>query len=376
MIDTGDQRQNFQRLVIKVGSSGVTDAEGLSEPKIQRITHDLAVLAKSSREVILVSSGAIQVGRSLGLSLDTEFPDMDLLQAYSALGQPRLMQAYDAALRKQDCRCAQVLLTHEDFSDRQRRLNLRNTLLRLLQLGVIPIVNENDSVSFAEITVGDNDQLAAMIAQAVQADVLILLTEPDGLFDRNPSDPSAQRLTQIDADDDFQKILTRGRSSSGRGGMKTKLEAVRRITPLGIPVLIATYNEAKPIQRALQGGGSYFAAQSRSSNSARQQWFVSGIKAGAIIRIDAGAYQALQEGASLLPSGIRSVAGKFRRGDIVKIMYQRKTIACGIAEYGSADFERIRGKRSEQIMAVLGKIPSKVAIHRNNLLMLIPEKGS
>lgn len=356
-----------KRIVVKVGSNGVCDGAGLRRSVIASLAADIHHLLEHDHEVILVSSGAIHVGRQ-----EAKLPDsieMDVLQALSAIGQPLLMAAYQDAFRQLSRVCAQVLLTHEDLGHRQRNLNQRNTFLRLLSAKAIPIVNENDSVSYAEITVGDNDQLAAMLAQSLNADALILLTEPTGLFDRPPNEPGAQKIDQIHPDDEFSTISTKGQSTAGRGGMKTKVAAVRRITPLGIPAIISSFANPSPILAALEGAGTFFHAEPDTRLAARYRWLLSSAKAGAKIRIDQGAFEALSKGASLLPRGIRSLIGPFRRGDCVALTFRNRIVAHGLTEYSFRELEKIRGHKSDEIKAILGSLPSKVVIHRNNLVM-------
>ena len=359
--------QSPKRIVVKIGSNGITNENGIDCKVLQSLTQDIHRFSTNGCQIILVSSGAIQMARAI-LKHPTN-GDIDSLQALSAFGQPRLMSAYEAAFTELGLHCAQVLLTHEDLGSRRRNLNLRNTLLRLLANGMIPIVNENDSVSYSEITVGDNDQLAAMVAESIAADLLILLTGPDGLYNRDPSDPEAMVIQQIHASDDFRKVITRGQSAAGRGGMKTKLEAVRRVTPLGIPVIISSYKKPAPIASALTGGGSFFFATDQGNTSQRQRWLVSSVKAGAKIRIDTGARDALWRGASLLASGITSLAGPFRRGDGVSLIHNNRVIAYGLSEYSFKELEKIKGKNSQEIKSLLGRVPSKVVIHRNNLVL-------
>ena len=356
-----------KRIVLKVGSLGVTGETGVDKARLASLSNDIIWLLKNKVEVILVSSGAIQVGRAH--LRETKSEDINTLQAMSAIGQPLLMAAYQGIFQKKGVSTSQVLLTHEDLGNRKRNLNLRNTLLRLLEFGVLPIVNENDSVSTAEISVGDNDQLAAMVAEATMADLLVLLTGPDGLYTCDPEKEGAKKLTAIDPEDLLEQINTKGRSGAGRGGMKTKLDAVRRVTPLGIPVVISSYKAKNPIRNALSGGGSYFGVPKDTKKTGKKRWLVSSAKQGAKIKVDKGAYLALKKGASLLPSGIKSLEGLFRRGDLVTIYHQNKIIGHGLSEYSIKELTKIKGKKSSEIEAILGHYPSKVVIHRNHLAL-------
>lgn len=358
-----------KRIVVKIGSAGVTNEHGIQTDKLSQLAREVRSLFDQKYEIIIVSSGAVQAGRAI---LNKPLKgDIDVLQALSAVGQPLLMAAYQEVLSKESLTCGQVLLTHEDLGHRKRNLNLRNTLLRLIHSGVVAIVNENDSVSYAEITVGDNDQLAAMVAEAIDADLLILLTGPDGVYTCDPSLPEARKIERITHSDNLLEIGTKGKSSAGRGGMKTKLDAVRRITPLGIPVIISSYKNPFPIHSALVGHGSFFLPDEETSSGKRRRWLVSSAKAGAKIKIDQGAFEALAKGASLLPSGIKRCEGSFKRGDCVSVIYRNQVIAHGLSEYSLKEIEKIKGHNSTQIKLLLGSVPSKVAIHRNNLVLKV-----
>ena len=240
------------RVVIKVGSLAVTDEKGgVSVAKIKAIVDELLELRNKGYAPILVSSGAINSGRSF-VSKPTEKSMMiSYQQAAASIGQPLLMQAYLNALAISGTNCGQILVTHEDFKERKRFLNIRNTINRLLENEIIPIINENDTVSYDEITVGDNDQLAVMVTEATDAEKLILLTEADGLFDKNPKDHDAKRFDVVDFRDDFSGVRFAAKTSVGRGGMDTKLKAVRKLTPNGVDVIIGTFLIEHPLTRLL-----------------------------------------------------------------------------------------------------------------------------
>lgn len=361
-------KPGIKRLVIKIGSAAISsEQDGVDQARLAKIVEECHKFYESGIEVLLVSSGAIQAGRTLLKNHDRN--EMAFLQACSAVGQPLLMEAYRRLFSRFQINCAQVLLTHDDVSHRQRYLNLRNTLLQLLETGAIPIMNENDSVSFEEITVGDNDQLAAMAAEIVSADCLVMLTGPDGLYTADPALPAAKKLSYVPYQESLSHIKTNGKSSVGRGGMRTKLEAVRKLTPLGIPVIIATYKDQYAISRALSGGGTFFEAAPDKWQSMKKRWLLSTTKSNAYIHIDAGAYSAILSRKSLLPSGLLEVKGTFRRGDCIQILYAGKACAIGLSEYASKDLLRLIGRKSYEIESILGVCPSKVVVHSNNLVL-------
>ncbi|HYX37359.1 MAG TPA: glutamate 5-kinase [Oligoflexus sp.] len=357
-----------QRLVIKIGSAALAHPEtGVDQHKIEQIIHDCFRLLQAGMEVIVVSSGAISIGRRhMPVPADGSIA---YLQACSAVGQPLLMRCYTQAFHHHHKQCAQVLLTHEDMRDSKRKLNLKNMMNKMLQAGITPILNENDSVSYAEITVGDNDQLAAMVTEVMEADGLVILTSPDGLYDRDPGLGEAQILHKVAYDEGFGKLNLAGKSSAGRGGMITKLEAVRKLTPLGIPVILATFKKDQPVLAALEGGGTFFEGSPQATQKARHRWLTASARLGAKIKIDRGAGEAVLNNSSLLPSGIHHVEGSFKRGDCVKILCGNRVVALGLVEYSAAELRKIQGRQSQEISRILGYCPSKVAIHKDNLVI-------
>jgi glutamate 5-kinase len=360
------------RIVVKVGSLAVSDEQGgVSPEKIKKIVSDLHGLKAHGYLPILISSGAINTGR-----LHIEKPEekkmmISYQQASAAVGQPLLMKAYIDALTELRWTCAQILVTHEDFKERKRFLNIRNTINRLLENGILPIVNENDTVSFEEITVGDNDQLAVMMTEASDAEKLILLSEADGLFDKNPKEADAQRFEEIDFRDDFSTVKIATKTSVGRGGMDTKLKAVRKLTPLGVDVILGTFLTDKAISRLLlHQGGTIFKGNPVRQKSRRKSWLSTVVKNDCYVVIDEGASSALLDSnTSLLPVGIKKVHGKFKRGDVIQIRHRSKVLAVGLTEYDYKELELIKGKRSSEISSLLEYVHSKVAIHKDNLLL-------
>lgn len=360
------------RVVIKVGSLVVTDEEGgISQAKIKGIVEELIILINSGYAPILVSSGAINSGRRFVREPEEKKMMISFQQAAAAIGQPLLMQAYVENLAKYDAHCGQILVTHEDFKERKRFLNIRNTINRLIENNILPIVNENDTVSFEEITVGDNDQLAVMIAEATDAEKLVLLTEADGLFNKNPKESDAVRFDTVDFKDDFSGVKFAAKTSVGRGGMDTKLKAIRKLTPNGVDVIIGTFLTKNPLTRLLNGeGGTLFKGNPLKQISKRKSWLSTVVKNEAWVVVDEGCYLALSKSnTSLLPIGIKKVHGVFKRGDVIQVKHKNKTIAVGISEFDYREMDLVKGKKSSEISSLIDNPPSKVAIHKDNLLI-------
>lgn len=360
------------RVVVKVGSLAVTDeAGGVSLPKIKALVKELELLKAKGYSPILVSSGAINSGRSFVKKPEEKKMMISFQQAAAAIGQPLLMKAYLDALLEYNSQCGQILVTHEDFKDHKRFLNIRNTINRLIENGVLPIVNENDTVSFEEITVGDNDQLAVMMALVSDAEKLILLTEADGLFNKNPKDADATRFDEIDFKDDFSGVKFAAKTSVGRGGMDTKLKAVRKLTPLGVDVIIGSFLLENPLTRLLEAkGGTLFKGNPEKQTSRRKSWLSTVVKNEAWVVVDEGCSLALAKGStSLLPIGIRKVHGVFKRGDVIQVKFKNKTLAVGISEFDFREMDLVKGKNSKEISDLIEDAPSKVAIHKDNLLL-------
>jgi glutamate 5-kinase len=360
------------RVVIKVGSLAVTDENGgVSKAKIKALVHELEALKRNGYAPILVSSGAINSGRGLIKKPAEKKMMISFQQAAAAVGQPLLMKAYVDELEEKGSHCAQILVTHEDFKERKRFLNIRNTINRLIENNILPIVNENDTVSFAEITVGDNDQLAVMITEATDAEKLILLTEADGLFNKNPKEADAVRFDVIDFKDDFSGVKFAAKTSVGRGGMDTKLKAVRKLTPIGVDVIIGTFLIDSPLTRLLEGkGGTLFKGNPERQTSRRKSWLSTIVKNDSWVVVDEGCFHAMMKATtSLLPIGIKKVHGVFKRGDVIQVKHKNKTIAVGISEFDHKEMEIVKGKKSAEISVLIENAPSKVAIHKDNLLI-------
>lgn len=362
-------------IVIKIGSLGVSESKGgYSLSKIKNLVEDIYRLREQGYGVVLVSSGAINSGKNLLPQILNDEVDkaysISIQQALSALGQPYLMKAYQEVLSGYKIIPAQILVTHEDFRHRERHFNIRNTLFTLLNSGALPIINENDTVSFREITVGDNDQLAVMVAQTLEADHLVLLTEVDGLYDGHPEDPKSRKLDRVEYNQDLNFIHYSAKSLIGRGGMKTKVEAIRKLTPLGTDVLLGSFQFPSPVSRVLSGqGGTFFKGSAQAKAKIKKSWLATTAKTGCFLIIDEGAKKALLKGASLLPVGIKKVVGSFKRGDIVTVKFQRESVAFGSVSYSSQELEKIKGAHSQELSQILHDVIADEAIHRDNLFL-------
>jgi glutamate 5-kinase len=365
---------NARRIVVKVGSSLVTDeGRGLDAEAIGQWCRQLAVLVKSGREVIMVSSGAIAEGmKRLGWA--TRPQAIHELQAAAAVGQMGLIQVYESQLRDNGIGSAQVLLTHADLADRERYLNARSTLLTLLQFGVVPVINENDTVVNDEIKFGDNDTLGALVANLVDADALVILTDQKGLYTADPrKDPAARFVHEAIAGDPALEAMAGGAGSSlGKGGMITKILAARRAAGSGASTVIAWGREPDALIRLSQGEaiGTLLVAQT-PKNQARKQWMADHLQLRGSVTVDAGAAAKVRdEGKSLLPIGMTAVQGEFSRGDVIAIRDADGTeVARGLANYASAEARLICRKPSQDFEKLLGYTGEAEMIHRTNLVL-------
>ncbi|MFN3570787.1 MAG: glutamate 5-kinase [Polaromonas sp.] len=365
---------NARRIVVKVGSSLVTnEGRGLDAAAIGLWCQQLAVLVKSGREVIMVSSGAIAEGmKRLGWAARPKA--IHELQAAAAVGQMGLVQVYESQLRDNGVGSAQVLLTHADLTDRERYLNARSTLLTLLQLGVVPVINENDTVVTDEIKFGDNDTLGALVANLVDADALIILTDQKGLYSADPrKDPGARFIDEAVAGDPALEAMAGGAGSSiGKGGMITKILAAKRAAGSGASTVIAWGREPNALIRLTQGEaiGTLLVAQT-PKNQARKQWMADHLQLRGSVAVDAGAaVKVRDEGKSLLPIGMTSVHGEFSRGDVIAVHDAAGSeIARGLANYSSAEARLICRKPSAEFEKLLGYTGEAEMVHRTNLVL-------
>jgi glutamate 5-kinase len=363
------------RIVVKVGSSLVTnEGRGLDRAAVADWATQIAALRQQGRQIVLVSSGAVAEGMAR-LGWQKRPAVMHELQAAAAVGQMGLCQAYEAAFAQYGLHTAQVLLTHEDLADRQRYLNARSTLFALLRLGVAPIVNENDTVVTDEIKLGDNDTLGALVANLIEADALVILTDQRGLYDADPrKTPDAKFVSHALAGDPALEAMAGSAGSGiGKGGMLTKILGAKRAARSGAHTVIASGREPNVLTRLAQGAciGTELRAD-MPVRSARKQWMADHLRTRGRVALDAGAVRALvHEGKSLLPIGVTAVEGEFERGDVVACVdAQGQECARGLVNYSSADARRIMRQPSANIAVILGDMSDPELMHRDNLVVM------
>jgi glutamate 5-kinase len=372
-----DQRKKalkgIKKIVIKIGSAVLTENGVLHHPTITRLVDDIASLVKKGIQTTIVSSGAIAsgVGR-MGMSRKPE--TIPQKQAVAAIGQGSLMSAYEEAFNTHRLLAAQLLLTREDLTNRQRYLNARNTLITLLEWGIIPIINENDTVAVDEIKFGDNDNLSAMISHLIDSDLLIILTDTDGLYEKDPREDSAASFIPV-VDHIDRQVVEYTSSYSGQwglGGMRSKIMAARKATAAGIPVIVANGRKEGVLQDLMKGRslGTLFLAQ-KPTLTRKKHWIAYTLKPNGEIVVDEGARRALMEkGKSLLPSGVVEVRGRFGVGACVRLLDQDlRIIGKGLVNYSSSDVAKIRGLQTSQIEKRLEYKYSDEVIHRDNMVI-------
>ena len=364
-----------KRVVVKVGSSLVTNqGHGLDHSALARWAEQIAELKRRNRHVLLVSSGAIAEGmQRLGWSRRPR--QLHELQAAAAIGQMGLVQAYESCFRTHDLHAAQILLTHDDLSDRRRYLNARSTLRTLLALNTIPVINENDTVAIDEIKFGDNDTLAALVTNLVEADALVILTDQPGLFTRDPRRyPDATLVAEAKAGDpELERMAGGAGSHIGSGGMQTKIRAAKRAARSGAHTVIASGREPDVLLRLTDGEmiGTQLIAETMTL-AARKQWLADHLQVRGQLKLDAGAVKALaQDGKSLLPIGVYELSGDFERGEVVSCLDpDGREVARGLVNYNAGETRRILRAPSHEIEARLGYIDEPELIHRDNLVLL------
>jgi glutamate 5-kinase len=365
-----------RRIVVKVGSALLVDpASGrINRAWLETLVEDLLRLRQRGQPVILVSSGAIALGRRR-LGLPPGGLRLEESQAAAAVGQIRLAHAYKELLEAHAVTVAQVLLTLEDSERRRRYLNARATLETLLAHGALPVVNENDTVATAEIRYGDNDRLAARVAQMASADCLVLLSDVEGLFSADPNrDPRARIVPEVrHIGPEIEAMAGRPASDLGSGGMTTKILAAKIAVAAGCHVCIAAGGHRHPLRRIEEGAACTWFVPSATPAAARKQWIAGTLQPAGALSIDAGALRALQDGRSLLPAGVTAARGRFERGDTVSVLAADGTeVARGIVAYSDADAVRILGRRSSEIETLLGFRGRDEMIHRDDLVLLPP----
>lgn len=357
-----------KRLVVKIGSALLVEEGELREGWLTALARDVAAQKAAGSDVILVSSGSIALGRSV-LGLPPGPLPLEQAQAAAAVGQIRLARAYEVALAPHGLTAAQVLVTLEDSRDRRRYLNSRTTLETLLSLGTIPIVNENDTVATDEIRYGDNDRLAAQIAVTVGADLLVLLSDIDGLYTANPAEnPEARHLPRVaEITPEIEAMAGDAGTGLSKGGMKTKLMAARMATAAGCAMMIGDGRQPHALSRLADGGKATYFATDGDPHAARKGW-IAAMKPMGQVRVDAGAAAALGQGKSLLPAGVTSIMGDFERGDPVQIQApEGHVLGQGLTRYTSSEARAIAGHQSAEIEALLGYPGRAALIHRDDM---------
>lgn len=369
-----DPLRETQRIVIKIGSSLLIDPEKgtLKTQWLETLIADIAALHSMGKHVLIVSSGAIGLGRRTLKLSDHGAITLSQKQAASAVGQIQLTQAYQTALSKHNIVAAQVLLTIEDSENRRRYINARNTLLTLLEKTAIPVINENDTVATSEIRVGDNDRLAARVAAMASADMLVLLSDIDGLYSSDPTQntdadfiPLVREITP-----DIAGMAGVSRTDVGTGGMVTKLKAGRIANGAGCHMIITNGHTANPLQKLRSGGRHTLFEAHATPRAARKEWLASGLSSQGTITVDEGAIKALIKGSSLLPAGVTGVTGVFERGDAVTIIDQSgQSIGRGLSAYRAAELRKIQGAQSHEISDLIGYDGRPEAVHRDDLVL-------
>ncbi len=366
--------KTLKRWVIKLGSSLLTGERGLNKPAIAHIVEQIVALKKQGIDVILVSSGAVADGM-MRLGWTTRPRALYELQAAAAVGQMGLVQAYESCFQRHGMHTAQILLTHDDLSNRKRYLNARSTVRALLDLDVVPVINENDTVSFEEMRFGDNDTLAALVANLIEAELLVILTDQAGLFDKDPrTNKDAKLIVESTAGDPALDGIAGGTPGTlGRGGMLTKVKAAALAARSGTSTVIASGENKSVLMQILQGDSvGTLLTSSHVLMAARKRWLAGHLRIHGKLHVDAGAVKVLREsGRSLLPVGVTSVEGQFNRGELVVCVDQQgNEIARGLVNYNAEETSKIIGSCSDEIEEKLGYVDEAELIHRDNLVLI------
>ncbi|MEX0799426.1 MAG: glutamate 5-kinase [Bacteriovoracaceae bacterium] len=373
-----EELKGVKRLVVKVGSNVVTMKKNgkCDLRKMRIIVEDICELQDKGIEVVLVSSGAVNVGKAF---LKRHLPregKIDLQQSASAIGQPKLINKYSALFEENDNICSQILLTHDDFRKRRRFLNAKQTIEVLLKNNITPILNENDSISYTEITVGDNDHLAASAAQMVNADALLIITSAQGLYDKDPEEEGAKLIRKVSFDECLNHVDMTTKTTCGRGGMESKIHAVNKVTPLGIKAIISSKDNNRIVLDPLTTDtGTLFGPKSSYDPELRKAWLISTKKLNCYIEVDHGAKKALLKGKSLFAKGIVGVSGEFYQGDCVDITHDGEVFAVGVSEYDMSDVHRIKRKHSDEIEEILGFKAANEVVQTINLVLNEDQKN-
>ncbi|HUK56373.1 MAG TPA: glutamate 5-kinase [Nitrospiria bacterium] len=373
--NSGTLIQAVKRFVVKIGSSLIASRDhGLDPHRLEALAHEMAHLQRQGHEIVIVSSGAILSGlEKLGIKQRPK--SLPVKQAAAAVGQSRLIWAYEKAFEAQGLKVAQVLLTQEDLADRKRFLNSRNTLTTLLEYGVIPVINENDTVAVEEIRFGDNDNLAGLVTHLIDAQLLVILSDVEGLFTDDPRlHPDARLIPVVNQVDSETERLARDTTTrEGTGGMRSKVQTARDVATYGVPTVIASGRKSGVLTEILKGNpvGTLF-LPSRGRRNSRKHWIAFTSRTKGRLSLDAGAVEALTaKGKSLLPSGIVRVEGRFQAGDAVTCIDSKgREVAKGLVNYSSDHVEKIKGAKTAEIAKILGRNDYDEVIHRDNLVIL------
>ena len=366
--------ENTKRIVIKIGSSLLfqEDSNKLNEEWLLSLAEDIRYLNESKKEVIIVTSGAIALGAK-DLNLDSNEMKLDINQAISSVGQIHLMSSYKNAFEKNELKISQILLTLDDTEQRRRSINARRTIDTLLKIGIVPIVNENDTIATSEIKYGDNDRLASRVAQITSADCLILLSNINGLYSSDPKNNDKIKLISeiTEINEDIEKMVGDSVSELGKGGMKTKISAAKTSMAAGCHMAITNGTINNPIKALFKKRPCTWFKPSRTPLTARKQWIVGTMKPIGTLVIDNGALEALKKGRSLLPAGIIRVNGNFLRGDVISILTNdNDKIGVGLAGYSSNDANKIKGHKSNEIAKILNYSFREEIVHKDDLVLI------
>tara|TARA_Y100000590_G_scaffold97495_1_gene110916 strand:+ start:2734 stop:3840 length:1107 start_codon:yes stop_codon:yes gene_type:complete len=361
----------FKKIVIKIGSSILVDEIGKPKVKwLQQFTKDIKDLIKKKKQVVIVSSGAIAMGCEY-LKLNKKGLKVDKSQAIASLGQIELMNFYKKTFDKDKIKISQILLTLDDTEQRRRSINARRTIDNLLAMGIVPIVNENDTTATTEIKYGDNDRLAARVSQIISADCLILLSDVDGLYTDNPKKNKETKLVKTveEIDEKIKKYATKAENLFGSGGMKTKIDAAKICQLSGCYMVIANGNHKNPIKKIIKSKKCTWFLPKVSKLDARKQWIIGSIAPKGEVIIDNGAVKAIKNGKSLLPAGVKKIKGSFEKGDHILVKDQNDTeCARGLTSFSSVEIEKIKGSHSSNIKNILGYSSREEIIHKDDLV--------
>ena len=361
----------FKKIVIKIGSSILVDEKGKPKKKwLQEFAEDIKNLLKKKKQIVIVSSGAIAMGCEY-LGIKKNGLRVDKSQAVASIGQIELMDFYKKTFDKNKIKISQILLTLDDTEQRRRSINARRTIDNLLIMGIIPIVNENDTTATTEIKYGDNDRLAARVSQIISADCLILLSDVDGLYNDNPKKNKATKLIKIvnKIDESIKRYAAKTENLYGSGGMKTKIEAAKICQLSGCYMVIANGNYNNPIKEMLESKKCTWFLPRISKLDARKQWIIGSVAPKGEVIIDLGAVRAINDGKSLLPAGVKKIKGNFEKGDHILVKDQNDTeCARGLASFSSIEIEKIKGSHSSKIKNILGYSTREEIIHKDDLV--------